>query len=94
MIASVIAAMEEGVPSQAVIDLCVIAENGVEFYSGMQALLELGDIISDHYDPQEKEPDDGAYDEEIALWGTEGDDFDPPEEWFGEGGPFDPDEDM
>jgi hypothetical protein len=95
MIATIMMAIEEDLPSQAIMDLCVIAKNGVEFHVGMRALVELGDVLRDHYDPEEKEPDDGTYDEEEAFyWGTEGDDFDPPDDWFEDGGPFDPDDDL
>jgi len=91
MVGSIFAFLEDGIPHQALFDLTVIAHTAKEFESGMSALVELGDILNDHYDTYEREPDDGPYDEiEDIIWGTEGDDFDPPEDWFGEGGPFGP----
>ena len=88
MVAAILDMLVDGVPHQAVWDLTFIAQSAEEFYAGMQAMVELGDIINDHY---QREPDDGAYDEEDSgRWGTEGDDFDPPEEWFRPGGPFGP----
>lgn len=93
MVASILDMVVDGVPHQAVWDLCFIAQNHEQFYAGMQAMVELGDIINDHC---EREPDDGTYDEEDEFlreeWGTEGDDFDPPEDWFDEGGPFGPED--
>jgi len=91
MVGSIFAFLEDGIPHQALFDLTVIAHTAKEFEAGMNALVELGDILNDHYDTYEREPDDGPYDEiEDSIWGTEGDDFDPPEDWFGEGGPFGP----
>lgn len=90
MTAAIMDAIIEGIPSSAVRDLCVIAETPSQFFFGMQAMVELGDIIKDHY--SNKEPDDGTFDEIENLWGTEGDDFDPPEDWFDEGGPFGPED--
>lgn len=96
MVAAVLDMIEDSIPHDAVRDLCVIAQDAEQFHTGMQALVELGDIIEDHYDDK-GEPDDGPYDEEIDLyddyaedWDTDGDDFDPPDDWFDEGGPFDP----
>jgi len=95
MISSILDMVVDGVPQKAVWDLCFIAQNSEQFYTGMQAMVELGDIINDHY---EREPDDGAYDEEDECpreeWGTEGDDFDPPDDWFDGEGPFNPEDDM
>lgn len=93
MVGSIFAFIDDDIPRQSLFDLTVIAETAEEFEAGMNALVELGDIIQDHY--ENKEPDDGPYDEiEDILWGTESDDFDPPEDWFTDGGPFDPDEDL
>lgn len=92
MVGSIFAFLDDGIPHQALFDLTVISQTADQFEAGMNAMVELGDIINDHYD--KKEPDDGPYDEiEDILWGTEGDDFDPPEDWFHDGGPFGPDED-
>lgn len=88
MRSSLFAFVADGITNQALEDLTVIAQNPLEFEAGMNAMVELGDIIRDH---NEKEPDDGTFDEEdILFWGTEDDDFDPPEDWFGEDGPFGP----
>ena len=92
MVGSLFAFIDDDIPMQALFDLTVIAETAEEFEAGMNAMVELGDILKDHND--RREPDDGPYDEiEKILWGTEGDDFDPPEDWFDEGGPFGPDDD-
>jgi len=94
MTGSIFAFLEDGIPHQALFDLTVIAQNANEFEAGMNALVELGDILIDHYEQSYKEPDDGNYEEyENYFWGTEGDDFDPPEDWFEDGGPFGPDAD-
>ena len=91
MVGSIFAYIEDGIPERALFDLTFIAETAEEFEAGMGALVELGDIINDHYDKTEREPDDGPYDEiEDSIWGTEGDDFDPDEDWFQDGGPFGP----
>jgi len=93
MVGSIFAYIEDGIPEQALFDLTIIAQNAKDFEAGMSALVELGDIINDHY--SEREPDYGPYDEiEDSIWGNEGDDFDPPEDWFTDGGPFGPDEDL
>ena len=91
MVGSIFAFLEDGIPHKSLFDLTVIAQTAKEFEAGMNASVELGDILNDHYDTYEMEPDDGTYDEiEDSIWGTEGDDFDPPEDWFGGGGPFGP----
>lgn len=85
MVGSIFAFIEDGIPNQALYDLTILSDTAGEFEAGMSAMVELGDIIADHYDTV-REPDDGPYDEEDDhLWGTEGDDFDPDD--------FDPDDD-
>jgi Na+-transporting NADH:ubiquinone oxidoreductase subunit NqrA len=68
MAASIFAFIADDIPIQALEDLTVIAENAKEFEAGMNAMVELGDILLDHYDFSRmltmKEPDDGPYDEE------------------------------
>jgi len=92
MVGSIFAFLEDGIPHQALFDLTVIAQTALEFEAGMNAMVELGDIINDHYDT--REPDDGPYDEiKETIWGTEGDGFDPDEGWFSDGGPFGPEDD-
>ena len=40
----------EGIPLDAVFDLSLEAKTAAEFFVGVQALTELGDIIKDHYE--------------------------------------------
>lgn len=92
MVSSIFAFIEDGIQPQALFDLTIISNNAKEFEAGMNAMVELGDIMIDHNELSKREPDDGEYEEyETYLWGTEGDDFDPPEDWFTDGGPFDED---
>lgn len=87
MIAAILDMIVDGVPLESVEQLCVDAENAREFFAGMQALIHLGDIVADHY---AQETYDGEETDDEEGYGTKGDDFDPPEDWFDEGGPFGP----
>jgi len=82
---------EDGISETALYDTTVLSETAAEFEAGMNAMVELMDIVADYN--HRREPDHGTYDEEEELWGTEGDDFEPDDSWFDEGGAFDPDED-
>lgn len=95
MACSIFAFIADGIPIQALEDLTVIAENAKEFEAGMNAMVELGDIIADHYD--NKEPDDGTYDEEedeYTEWPPDDPNWPPrlDEDW-GPEDPFGPDDD-
>lgn len=97
MVAATLDMVMDGVPHQAVYDLTIIAQTAPEYYAGMQAMVELGDILKDHHEYRQQEPDDGTYTEEEDAhiwkqWGTEADDFDPPPDWFDDGGPFGPED--
>lgn len=59
MIASVIDMAVEEVSYEAVMSLTCVAENAQQFFAGMQATIELGEIVDDYYakeDPTKKGP--------------------------------------
>lgn len=43
----------EDIPLEAVFYLSCEAESALEFFAGVQALAQLGDIINDHYDRED-----------------------------------------
>lgn len=65
--------VEDGLPHHTITNLLFLAEDEVQFHAGMQAAIELKDIVLDHYD-NEKEPDDGPFDEQDG--GEDDDPFD------------------
>lgn len=48
MIASILDSVVDEIPPETVHDLCVIAQDPEQFYVGMQATVELWDIVKDH----------------------------------------------
>lgn len=66
MVASILDFIYDDVPQEALHDLCVLAENELEFFAGMQAMVDLGDIIKDHYDRKE-DSTNGSSEENIKL---------------------------
>ena len=58
MIEALLDGIHTGVPQEALKDLCVDAQNTLEFHAGMSAAAELSEIVRSHYDNQ-KEPENG-----------------------------------
>lgn len=54
--------IEDGLPHHTIINLLFLADTEIEFFVGMQAAVELKDLVLDHYD-KEREPDDYPFDE-------------------------------
>lgn len=50
MIAAILDSIVDGIPHEAIEDLCVDAQNAEQFYAGVQAAVELQDIWKDHHD--------------------------------------------
>ena len=65
--------VEEGLPHYTIINLLFLADDEIQFFTGMQAATELKDIVLDHYDT-EREPDDYPFEE------ADDEDYDDPDD--------------
>lgn len=76
MIAAVVDIIADGIPLRAVWDLTYLAQDPMQFYTGMMAAAELNDVVKDHYaeetDYGTSEETDGF--ENYIWWPEEPDD--------------------